>query len=246
MTNRDRRAFLGAIAAAPAILASSPANAASISTSSDLMAIDDLCELLDHAARTNPDRHFADLCAAALLAKTRYEASESLGHDALASAQAATPPFPEGLCYTARHTITRGPNAGQVIERPGEQHHVATGPHDFKLWTFAQWRMKAAGVSYQEAETQLRAEYASWSAARDEARARFLVDEIEAATDAAHRDMGRALQAVADCPATNGAVVITKLRVRVLDDWLPDSVETFAAIVADVAPLLRSMELSAA
>jgi len=234
-TNNNRRALLGAIAGAPLLAAAGVASA--ISPAADLAALDE-AGLLELGSR-NADAEFARLCGAAFEATARANAASRLYGDASDAAERATPAYPEGLRYSCRYTHTKGERAGQVDT--WTETCEPDGVRASMLWNMAHRRAKAAGVSYSVAEAQLRAEYAAWRAAKDAARAHYMVAELAEADDAAWTVAGDALRRVRRYSVRTGDALLIKLRLHANEDGADFDATQWAALIADVERALGSI-----
>ncbi len=234
-----RRSVLAALAGAPVLAGAGIATAtpAAISSLANLSGLDE-AGLLEAGARCS-DAAFASLCADALEKIARAEAAGALSDDAEEAVERATPEYPAGLRYRCRYRHTSGERAGQVDE--WEERCEPDGVRASMLWNMAHRRAKAAGVSYQDGEAQLRAEYAAWIAARDGARAHYMTRELGAAADDTAAAEGQAVRAVLDYPARSADALLIKLHIRaVTDRWDFSTEEGFWRLIADVRRVVEA------
>jgi hypothetical protein len=228
MTDTARRALLGAIIAAPVLGVA--AHAAASPVRADLAALDEP-GLLDVGSR-NADAQFAALCRDALQTSERSTAAGQLYDDASEAAERDTPEYPAGLRYRCRFTHLKGEWAGQVDE--WEERCEPDGERASMLWNMAHRRAKAAGVTYTEAEAQLRSEFAAWRAAKHGAEAHYMTRELRAADDAASDAAGDAFRRVLECPARNAEALLIKLHLRANAEIFDFEGAAIAQLIADI------------
>jgi hypothetical protein len=244
MTDTDRRAIIGAIAAAPALLAA-PAQASS--AAANLSALDE--DALWDAGARSTDREFARLCAEAVLAQARALAVDRQYDNARRSADAATPEFPDALTIPC---VLRDLNTGESKRTWTEHWHPkradpvapeysASAP---RLDTYARRYAAQRGIPYSRAvETELRAQFEAWEAQREEALARFLVGKLARASDAAWDEASEARWRVLRYPARSSEVLLLKASLRrceAINAEEPDEIETWTEILADLTRLLAT------
>lgn len=232
MTNTDRRALIGAIAAAPVML-TAPAQAAP----ANLAALDEAA--LWEAGARSADPEFARLCADAILTQGRALAADRLYSDASDCADAATPEFPPALTMPC---VLRDLNTGAAKRTWTEQWRpeVAAPGLDAYARRYAAQR----GVAYgPEVEADLRAQFDAWNAQRKEAQARYLVEELADACDAALDEASNARWRVLRYPARSREVLLLKTSLRrceAINAEESDEVETWSEIVADLTRVLAA------
>jgi hypothetical protein len=237
-----RRSFLSALALAPLVGAVSAVPAAALPVDSDRSEAD----WLEHGSR-NADPAFAALCAEALHQAARSRISFTLYQDAAEAAEAATPEFPPALVL---HCCQR--DAGGAITREWRERwspEMETKSFMGVLPRLAHREAQARGIPYSKSlEADLRALFDDWSAAREQARADYMVSELAAACDAATDLAGDALSAVFDYRPRNADALLVKMRLLAIrhsvdcdgegECTLPSG--CLPALISDVARVLAS------
>lgn len=232
-----RRALLQGLALAPlagAVVVLAPTQATAAPGALRDLSTD---ALLERAARIDSDPAFRALCAGWLAAIQENRAAFAAWEAAIEAAEADAPPYPPGLCYCSRYACMYGPDKGRVIYRDER-----CNPDDAKasgfLWNLAHWRKDAAGVTYQEAEAQLRAEFAAWKDAHAAALRRHRVSDYHAATEGPQERERRAFEAVMGYRPRNADTLLTKMHLRASDNDFPRTADAWAAVIAEVESAL--------
>ncbi|MGQ0531056.1 MAG: hypothetical protein ACT4OF_00005 [Caulobacteraceae bacterium] len=230
MTDTVRRALLGAIALAPVVGATSAVAAAPLTELSAL----DTDALLRYGATLSADGAFADLCAAALTARARSDAAAQVADAAYDAAEADTPPFPSDLCFRERYC---DPDTGEttIYERRWTEEPRNVGV----LWNLAHWLKDKAGISYVEAEAQLRASHIAWCGAWRVTNERHNTDALTEASIEAGCVACHALDAVISHPARCVSVLLVQFHLRRAECLLPSEETEWAALVSHVERALN-------
>jgi hypothetical protein len=198
-------------------------------------------ELLAHAVKTNADTKFVELCAVALDARAAEEPVWQVYHEALEAFKAASPSYPADLVYKVRvHSYRHALPEGYVA--PTEDRHCHpehdTGPNgvfDLIVGRIA----KETGAGRNAVANRLKFEFFAYESARNEARDRYRVKELERDAEAVSRRAAYAFKAVLDHPAQSTETLLTKLQLRREEYEPPSTVEDWSAIVADAERVLN-------
>lgn len=234
-----RRSFLAAFAAAPIVAVAGVTGAAALPRA-DLGAMSE-ADLLEVGSR-NRDAAFAALCSDALHQYARDAMAARLYDDASAAAEAATPEFPRALCRETVIFVPLADDPSFKVRQRGQEQWSPERENGFHLWNLAHAEAKRRGIAYTPAlEAELRAQYAAWAAARDEARAAYMLTELVQQADDAQELACDAFWRVVEFPAPNAEAMLVKLhlrRARCEGDETEQPM--WAALAADLERVLRA------
>lgn len=233
-----RRSFLAAFAAAPVVAMAGAAGAATLPRD-DLAAMSQ-ADLLEVGSR-NRDAAFAALCSDALHLYARDAIAGRLWEDAEAAADAAAPEFPPALCRETTVFVPHPDDPSFRLRQRAQEQWSPERENGFHLWNLAHAEATRRGVAFTPAlEAELRAQYAAWAAARDEARAAYMVRELEQQAEETLDRASAAYWRVAECPAPNAEALLVKLHLRRARCEGDDSEQPmWAALAADLERALR-------
>lgn len=231
MKKTDRRALLVALTSVPLVstAAASPRVALRLPQGAPME------DLLAIGATLCCDMPFASACAAALARHVQTSAADQLGRDASECVERIAP-YPAPLIVEGYFECMSGPNKGRLVPSIDR---IDPSKRSISFNLAAERYARLHGFSTDEATNRLRADWAEWRKRRDEAKAAYLLDELDEAADAAWNQFADARDHVLQHPVRSLAALQVKLALLREDASRhgDDDAKYYTGLLADVAAL---------